>query len=108
MQVYTHPETKTWFPFGGVAYPPPFPDQTELPKLILHDVIFKYPSGIEFVFLYPRGQFRSRKTFRDARFAKAIYRNKAQIVGLPFSMVGFVDISFEHLRLVNHLLFTER
>jgi hypothetical protein len=100
MIIYAHPEIKTWRPCAGVAYPPPFPDENELKTATLHDIIFKFPSTLIFVLMHRRGEVRSLKKFRDARFAKALHRNKSKFVGLPLSVIGFVDIPYGPLHAV--------
>lgn len=108
MLIHSHPEVKNWQPQAGVAYPPPFPNKDELTTLILHDIILKFPSTIVFVLLYRRGEIRSFKNFKDSGFAKTLHRNKSKLVGLPLSVIGFVDIPYGPVHSVKHWWLADR
>lgn len=102
MLIYNHPEIKIWNPYAGVAYPPPYPSEKERELSVVHDVIYKPEATIVFVFIYPRGFFRSGIRFKDVRFAKALYHNKFKLNEIPTGAIGLVDIPYGRLHLVEH------
>jgi hypothetical protein len=94
MLIGGHPEIRRWNPYRGVTFPAPFLTDEEMLRLPIKDIVCEFPSTINFALGTNEWQVLIPKTFRDGRFAAAIYRNKRKLVGLPFSVIGYIDIDY--------------
>jgi hypothetical protein len=100
MLLRNHSELKDWYPDKGLAYPAPFPPAKLIAYLPVQDIVYKPPSRIVFFLTYGPGKCVIVKEFKDFVFAEALYHSRHKCLGLPFALIGGINIRYRASRLL--------
>jgi hypothetical protein len=98
--IRNHPELKDWHPEKGIAYPGPFPSTKLIASLPVEAIIYKPPSKIVFSLRGASKKCLIAKSFNDFAFAEELYLSRHKFIGLPFSLIGGINLRPHRSRLL--------